>query len=162
MTRSPIELFWTAKKRTTVLYYMLYIYGTIYFTATTKNRKLTFVSGYFCPLMRTFCPFRGAQYYNQRRNDMNYDLYWSCYTTIYFWFLGPFCPFLSMHWNSKLYYAEEQYEVKFILIKLYYIYFFYFWDLFWVDLGQSLAYLLSYLTELWFYTQFISTTLNRN
>ena len=70
-----------------------------------------------------------------------------------FWFLGPFCPFLSMHWNSKLYYAEEQYELRFILIKLYYIYFLFLgpFCLFWVDLRQSLAYLLSYLTELWFF-----------
>ena len=38
--------------------------------------------------------------------------------------------FVSMHWNSKLYYAEEQYELQVILIKLYYIFFFGFWDLF--------------------------------
>ena len=28
-----------------------------------------------------------------------------------------------MHWNSKLYYAEEQYELQVILNKLYYIFF---------------------------------------
>ena len=89
--------------------------GTIWITIYTDHIKLyyniffgfwdLFVHSYLCTETVSFI---------MRRNNMNYDLYWSSYTTYIFWFLGPFC-------------------------------------LFWVDLRQSLAYLLSYLTELWFF-----------
>ena len=110
-----------------MLYYTLYIYGRIYFTATKKNRKLTFVFGYLWGL---FVLWWGLFVHSEsiQRSTVTIINGGTIWIAIYtdqdiLHFFGTFFPFLSMHWNSKLYYAEEQYE---LLIKLYYMYFFIF------------------------------------